>query len=78
MNVINSAGAAATQTVFHTHVHLVPRRGRRRRRPALHEKRVGAEPRDRRLDELQLLDPVRVQRRPAAGSRVRPLAQRRH
>lgn len=25
MNVINSAGAAATQTVFHTHVHLVPR-----------------------------------------------------
>lgn len=26
MNVINSAGAAATQTVFHTHVHLVPRR----------------------------------------------------
>lgn len=26
MNVINSAGAAASQTVFHTHVHLVPRR----------------------------------------------------
>jgi histidine triad (HIT) family protein len=26
MNVINSAGGAATQTVFHTHVHLVPRR----------------------------------------------------
>lgn len=26
MNVINSAGAAATQSVFHTHVHLVPRR----------------------------------------------------
>lgn len=25
MNVINSAGAAATQTVPHTHVHLVPR-----------------------------------------------------
>jgi histidine triad (HIT) family protein len=25
MNVINSAGRAATQTVFHTHVHLVPR-----------------------------------------------------
>lgn len=26
MNVINSAGAVATQSVFHTHVHLVPRR----------------------------------------------------
>ncbi|MGI5195581.1 HIT family protein [Streptomyces sp. CA-288835] len=26
MNVINSAGTAASQTVFHTHVHLVPRR----------------------------------------------------
>lgn len=26
MNVINSAGAAASQSVFHTHVHLVPRR----------------------------------------------------
>jgi histidine triad (HIT) family protein len=26
MNVISSAGAAASQTVFHTHVHLVPRR----------------------------------------------------
>ncbi|AZQ35337.1 HIT domain-containing protein [Streptomyces cyaneochromogenes] len=25
MNVVNSAGAVATQTVFHTHVHLVPR-----------------------------------------------------
>jgi histidine triad (HIT) family protein len=25
MNVINSAGATASQTVFHTHVHLVPR-----------------------------------------------------
>ncbi|MFD5709827.1 HIT family protein [Streptomyces pharetrae] len=25
MNVINSAGRAATQTVFHTHVHLLPR-----------------------------------------------------
>jgi histidine triad (HIT) family protein len=25
MNVITSAGAAATQTVFHLHVHLVPR-----------------------------------------------------
>lgn len=25
MNVIHSAGAAATQTVFHLHVHLVPR-----------------------------------------------------
>ncbi|MEU0985956.1 HIT domain-containing protein [Streptomyces sp. NPDC005953] len=25
MNVINSAGAAASQTVFHVHVHLVPR-----------------------------------------------------
>ncbi|MCX4777621.1 HIT family protein [Streptomyces sp. NBC_01264] len=25
MNVISSAGAAATQTVFHVHVHLVPR-----------------------------------------------------
>ncbi|HLL34765.1 MAG TPA: HIT family protein [Streptomyces sp.] len=25
MNIINSAGRAATQTVFHTHVHLVPR-----------------------------------------------------
>ncbi|MGJ5897329.1 HIT family protein [Streptomyces niveiscabiei] len=24
-NVVNSAGAAATQTVFHLHVHLVPR-----------------------------------------------------
>ncbi|MGN9756742.1 HIT family protein [Streptomyces sp. SD31] len=26
MNVINSAGAVASQSVFHTHVHLVPRR----------------------------------------------------
>jgi histidine triad (HIT) family protein len=26
MNVINSAGGSATQTVMHTHVHLVPRR----------------------------------------------------
>ena len=26
MNVVSSAGEAATQTVFHTHVHLVPRR----------------------------------------------------
>ncbi|KUL32535.1 HIT family hydrolase [Streptomyces regalis] len=26
MNIINSAGAVATQSVFHTHVHLVPRR----------------------------------------------------
>ncbi|WP_240926333.1 HIT family protein [Streptomyces sp. JB150] len=25
VNIINSAGRAATQTVFHTHVHLVPR-----------------------------------------------------
>ncbi|MGW1228190.1 HIT family protein [Streptomyces sp. NPDC002530] len=25
MNVIHSAGSAASQTVFHTHVHLVPR-----------------------------------------------------
>ncbi|MFI5554228.1 HIT family protein [Streptomyces sp. NPDC051738] len=25
MNVVNSTGAVATQTVFHTHVHLVPR-----------------------------------------------------
>jgi len=25
MNVINSAGEAASQTVFHVHVHLVPR-----------------------------------------------------
>lgn len=25
LNVVNSAGAAATQTVFHLHVHLVPR-----------------------------------------------------
>jgi histidine triad (HIT) family protein len=25
MNIVNSAGTAATQTVFHTHVHLVPR-----------------------------------------------------
>lgn len=26
MNLITSAGSAATQTVFHLHVHLVPRR----------------------------------------------------
>ncbi|MGW1958578.1 HIT family protein [Streptomyces sp. NPDC001920] len=26
MNVINSAGEVASQSVFHTHVHLVPRR----------------------------------------------------
>jgi histidine triad (HIT) family protein len=26
-NLITSCGAAATQTVFHLHVHLVPRRG---------------------------------------------------
>lgn len=25
MNIINSAGSAATQTIFHLHVHLVPR-----------------------------------------------------
>lgn len=25
LNIINSSGAAATQTVFHLHVHLVPR-----------------------------------------------------
>ncbi|KUO18887.1 HIT family protein [Streptomyces dysideae] len=25
LNVVNSAGAVASQTVFHTHVHLVPR-----------------------------------------------------
>lgn len=25
MNVINSAGAAASQTIFHLHIHLVPR-----------------------------------------------------
>ncbi len=25
MNIVNSAGGVATQTVFHTHVHLVPR-----------------------------------------------------
>jgi histidine triad (HIT) family protein len=26
MNVVTSAGAAATQTVFHLHLHIVPRR----------------------------------------------------
>lgn len=25
LNLINSAGSAATQTVFHLHIHLVPR-----------------------------------------------------
>ena len=40
VNLINSCGSAAWQTVFHFHLHVIPRYARRPAAPAL-----GAEPR---------------------------------
>lgn len=71
LNVINSAGTAAGQSVRHLHVHLVPRwelvhdygkeRGRDSQRPALDKKGALGQPGYDCLDELKVLESVRAE-----------------
>nr|WP_257003008.1 HIT domain-containing protein [Streptomyces sp. Alain-F2R5] len=57
-NLITSRGEAATQSVFHLHVHVVPRTGGRRPAPALDA--AAHRPRHRRAERREPMSTVRL------------------
>jgi histidine triad (HIT) family protein len=65
INVVNSAGTVATQTVFHVHVHLLPRWRDDTMGRIWPEPGEGHDADDTELDALA--DSIRARRRPRTG-----------